>query len=97
MDFSPSAISSSQAEAECARHGNHAPSANASALRRLKSQPLSDSIIHMLSRLAFRGIYFPQMSRKDWAGVFFQNRSSILGLIAQALMVKVRAAPRGAS
>ena len=95
MGFSPSAISSAQAEAEVheAWESSYAPEANASAMRWLESRPLPDRIIHMLSRLAFRGIYFPQMSRKDWLGILFQNRSSIFRVITQALMMKLRSRP----
>lgn len=92
MSFSPAAISSEQAEAEVreAWESSYASSANASALRWLESRPLPDRIIHMLSRLAFRGIYFPQISRRDWMKILFQNRSPILRVIAQALMMKLR-------
>jgi radical SAM superfamily enzyme YgiQ (UPF0313 family) len=95
MDFSPSAISSEQAEAEVreAWESSYTPAANASAMRWLESRPLPDRIIHMLSRLAFRGIYFPQISRKDWVKILLQNRSSILRVIAQALMMKLRSRP----
>jgi radical SAM superfamily enzyme YgiQ (UPF0313 family) len=95
MGFSPSAISSAQAEAEVreAWESSYAPEANASAMRWLESRPLPDRVIHILSRLAFRGIYFPQMSRKDWLGILFQNRSSIFRVITQALMMKLRSRP----
>jgi radical SAM superfamily enzyme YgiQ (UPF0313 family) len=93
MGFSPSAISSEQAEAEVreAWASSYAPATNASAMRWLESRPLADRILHMLSRLAFRGIYFPQISKKDWVRILFQNRNSILKVIAQALMMKLRA------
>jgi radical SAM superfamily enzyme YgiQ (UPF0313 family) len=95
MGFSPSAISSEQAEAEVreAWASSYAPAANASAMKWLESRPLADRIIHLLSRLAFRGIYFPQVSKKDWVRILFQNRRPILRVIAQALMMKLRARP----
>jgi radical SAM superfamily enzyme YgiQ (UPF0313 family) len=96
MGFSPSAISSEQAEAEVreAWQLSYAPAANASAIRWLESRPFADRVIHMLSRLAFRGIYFPQMKRRDWVRILFQNRGSILKLIAQALKMKLRSRPK---
>jgi radical SAM superfamily enzyme YgiQ (UPF0313 family) len=96
MGFSPSSISAEQAEAEVreAWGSSYTPAANASAMRWLESASLPDRIIHMLSRLAFRGIYFPQISRKDWVRILFQNRRSILRLIAQALMIKLRPQPK---
>jgi hypothetical protein len=68
MGFSPTGISSEQAEAEVreAWASSYTPAANASATRWLESRPFPDRVIHMLSRLAFRGIYFPQMRRRDW-------------------------------
>jgi radical SAM superfamily enzyme YgiQ (UPF0313 family) len=90
MGFSPLYISSGQAEAEVREAWtlSYSPTANASAIRWLESSSFPDRIIHMLSRLAFRGIYFPQMKRRDWVKVLFQNRSSILKIILQAIKVK---------
>jgi radical SAM superfamily enzyme YgiQ (UPF0313 family) len=95
MDFSPAGISSEQAEAEVreAWRESYTPAANARAMRLLESGNLPDRVIHLLSRLAFRGIYFPQMNRKEWVRVLFQNRSSILRVIAQALKMKLRSRP----
>ncbi len=99
MDFSPLGISSEQAEAEVreAWESSYTPAANASAMRWLESRPLPDRIIHLLSRLAFRGIYFPQMSRGDWVRILFQNRYLILRVISQALKMKLRSQPRSLS
>jgi radical SAM superfamily enzyme YgiQ (UPF0313 family) len=92
MDFSPLSISSEQAKAEVreAWGVSYAPAANASAMRALELGSLSDRVIHLLSRLAFRGIYFPQMSQKEWVRVLFRNRNPIFRLIAQALKTKLR-------
>jgi radical SAM superfamily enzyme YgiQ (UPF0313 family) len=92
MGFSPSIISADEAEAEVreAWHSSYTPSANAAAMRGLASRPFPDRVIHMLSRLAFRGIYFPQMNRRDWMIVLFENRGSILRLIAQAVKMKFK-------
>jgi hypothetical protein len=96
MDFSPAGISSEQAEAEVreAWESSYMPAANESAMRWLESRPFPDRVIHLLSRLAFRGIYFSQMSRREWVGVLFQNRSSILRVISQALKMKLRSRPK---
>jgi hypothetical protein len=50
--------------------------------------------MHLLARLAFRGIYFPQMKRCEWAQLLFQNRGPILRLLAQALEFKFKPRPR---
>jgi radical SAM superfamily enzyme YgiQ (UPF0313 family) len=96
MGFSPSTISAEQAEAEVreAWESSYTPAANASAIRWLESRPFEDRVIHLLSRMAFRGIYFPQLRRKDWVRIVFQHRGPILRLIAQALMMKIRSRPR---
>ncbi|HSW40729.1 MAG TPA: radical SAM protein [Acidobacteriota bacterium] len=91
MGFSPLHISSEQAEAEVreAWAASYSPEANAAAMRWLSAGSLfSDRVIHFLARIAFRGIYFPQMKRRDWIKILFQNRGSILKLIAQAIRLK---------
>ena len=92
MDFSPLCISSEQAEAEVreAWASSYSPEANTVAMQGLESGSFPDRLIHFLSRLAFRGIYFPQMRRRDWVTMLFQNRNSILKLIFQALQMKRR-------
>lgn len=92
MDFSPLGISAEQAEAELreAWASSYSPAANAFALKGLESGSFPDRLIHFLSRIAFRGIYFPQMRRRDWIKILFQNRSSIFKLVLQALQMKRR-------
>jgi hypothetical protein len=36
-------------------------------------------------RLFFRGIYFPQMNKRAWLKVIFQNRRSIFSLSREAI------------
>jgi hypothetical protein len=86
MDYTPLGISEEQAEAEIrqAWGASYDPETNSAAIKRLESGPIWDRIIHLLGRLAFRGIYFPQMTRKEWARVLFQNRRTILRIIFEA-------------
>jgi radical SAM superfamily enzyme YgiQ (UPF0313 family) len=92
MGFTPLGISSEQAEEEVRKAwgASYEPAANASAMRYLESGSFPDRVIHLLSRLAFRGIYFPQMCRRDWIRVLFQNRNSIIKLTTQAIKMKYR-------
>ncbi len=92
MGFTPLGISSEQAEEEVRKAwaSSYEPAANASAMRYLEAGSFPDRVIHLLSRLAFRGIYFPQMSYRAWAKVIIQNRSSIIMLISQALKMKYK-------
>jgi hypothetical protein len=39
---------------------------------------------HLVARLFFRGIYFPQMSRWAWARLAAENRRVIYGLVREA-------------
>jgi hypothetical protein len=54
----------------------------------LEPGDLADRIIHLLGRLAFRGIYFPQMRKREWVRVLFENRASIVQVIWEALRFK---------
>jgi hypothetical protein len=47
----------------------------------------------LIGRLAFRGIYFPQMKKREWIWLLFQNRGPILQMIVQALMMKLKRQP----
>jgi radical SAM superfamily enzyme YgiQ (UPF0313 family) len=92
MAHSPLGMSIEQAEAEV-RHAwraSYSPPAIRSALKWLEKKPLSDRIVHLCVRLAFRGIYFPQMKRRQWARLLVGNRSSILRLVKQGVAMKFR-------
>lgn len=90
MDHTPKGISVEDAEAEL----NHAwsvsynPSTNASAIRRLESAPLQHRVTHLVGRFVFRGIYFPQMRRRDWVRLVFENQRAIRYLLSQGLRTK---------
>ena len=96
MAHSPLGLSAEQAEAEVrqAWKESYSPRATASALKYLRDKPIADRIIHLLSRLAFRGIYFPQLKRRDWAWVLFDNRGPIFQTLASGLAMKFKPRPR---
>ena len=50
----------------------------------MESQPFKDRAVMLLARLAFRGIYFPQMRRRDWLRVIVANRSNLLRIVIEA-------------
>ena len=87
MDFEPLEISSDQAQEEVrqAWTSSYSPKSISTAVKWLESRSFPDRLMHLLARLAFRGIYFPQMKRREWAQLLFQNRGPILRLLAQAL------------
>jgi radical SAM superfamily enzyme YgiQ (UPF0313 family) len=96
MSFAPLGITADQAEGEIrqAWTSAYSPQTITSSMGWLASKPLCDRLIHLLSRLAFRGIYFPQMKRREWVQVLVENRRVILRLLAQALELKFRPRPR---
>jgi radical SAM superfamily enzyme YgiQ (UPF0313 family) len=98
MAHSPLGLSAEQAEEEVryAWRSSYSPSAMSSAMERLEGAPVVDRIVHLCARLAFRGIYFPQMRRIDWARLLIENRDAILHVARRALELKFRS-PRGGS
>jgi radical SAM superfamily enzyme YgiQ (UPF0313 family) len=97
MAHTPLGLSADQAEAEV-RHAwraSYSPAAITSAMKWLEKKPLSDRIIHLCVRLAFRGIYFPQMKKRQWARLLFSNRRSIFHLVKQGVAMKLKPQPKG--
>jgi len=94
MAHTPNGLSPEQAQAEVrqAWTASYNPKANAAALAWLESRSFADRLMHLLARLAFRGIYFPQMRTREWLGVLFENRHAIFRLAGQAIRMKFGAA-----
>jgi radical SAM superfamily enzyme YgiQ (UPF0313 family) len=86
MTFTPKNMNMDQAEAEIQRAWarSYEPKAISSALKKLDSQPFKDRAMMLLARLAFRGIYFPQMRRRDWLRLVVANRSNLLRIVTEA-------------
>ncbi|HLW78885.1 MAG TPA: radical SAM protein [Terriglobia bacterium] len=95
MAHTPQGISPQEAEAEVrqAWKTSYDPATTARAMHSLGERPISERITHLVARMLFRGIYFPQMRRREWLRVVFENRGSILALLSEGLQVKFR--PRG--
>ncbi len=92
MAHTPLALSAEEAQAEVGKAwaASYAPSATARAMKWLEAMPIGDRVMHLCARLAFRGIYFPQMRKREWGLVLFENRVTILRLILQAVKAKLR-------
>lgn len=93
MDFAPFVmahtplkltIAEARTEVEQAWQGSYNPASNAQALRAINDQPIEYRAMHLIVRLFFRGIYFPQMSKWSWIKLIGENRASILGLVREA-------------
>jgi len=61
---------------------------NQEAIDYLADKPVGERITHLLARIAFRGIYFPQVSRFQWFKVFGQNWRLAWSLVLQLWVYK---------
>jgi hypothetical protein len=58
---------------------------NAEAVQAMSYAPVGPRIFHLITRFAFRAIYFPQTTRREWLKVFFENRRTVLSLAKEAI------------
>ena len=86
MAYSPDKITISEAEAEVrdAWTRSYSPQATEQALQRIAHRPFPERSVMFFARLAFRGIYFPQMSLRHWLVLLWGNRRSLLSLCSEA-------------
>jgi radical SAM superfamily enzyme YgiQ (UPF0313 family) len=73
-------------ELDIAWSSSYSPERNAAAIDSIAHHPVSDRVIHLVSRLFFRGIYFTQMSRWAWLKVVKSNRRAIFKLTKEGLI-----------
>jgi len=94
MDFAPfvmahtplkMTIEDAKGEVQKAWSESYSPERNAEAMEYLKEQHIRYRIIHLVSRLFFRGIYFPQMNKRAWLKLINQNRRTLLKLTREAV------------
>jgi radical SAM superfamily enzyme YgiQ (UPF0313 family) len=94
MDFAPfemahtplkMTIKEARVEVDRAWSSSYSPERNAEALEAIKDAPLKFRIIHLVSRLFFRGIYFPQMGKRAWLKLLGQNRRTIYKLTRESV------------
>ncbi len=74
-----------QKEIEIAWRTSYSPQQNARALESIRNKHVGYRVLHLVVRLFFRGIYFPQMGRWAWIKVISRNRGSIYGIIRDCL------------
>ncbi len=77
-------IKQARKEVDLAWSTSYSPSRNFSALDAIADAPLRFRIIHFVSRLFFRGIYFPQMGTRAWLHLIAQNRRTIYRLLRES-------------
>ena len=64
---------------------SYSPERNAEAIAAIKDAPIGYRIGHLVARFFFRGIYFPQMNKRAWMKLLFQNRRTILSLTREGV------------
>jgi radical SAM superfamily enzyme YgiQ (UPF0313 family) len=74
---------------------SYSPQRNAEVVRSIAGEPLQYRISHLVARLFFRGIYFPQMGWRAWLKVIGQNRGTIFELTKEAVKAAARARRKG--
>jgi radical SAM superfamily enzyme YgiQ (UPF0313 family) len=86
MAYTPDRISIEQAEAEVREAWAHSysPAAIEDGLRRVRKRPLRERTVMFFARLAFRGIYFPQIRRREWVSLIWHNRRTLFSLCCEA-------------
>lgn len=105
MDFAPfemahmplkMTIKEARTEVDLAWRASYSPERNREALEAISDKPIEDRIGHLVARLFFRGIYFPQISKRAWLKVIADNRRTIYQLTREGIS-KWRAARRDKS
>ncbi|MBL8204682.1 MAG: B12-binding domain-containing radical SAM protein [Blastocatellia bacterium] len=79
MAHTPLKLTIPEAQIEV-NHGwatSYSPERNAEAIASISDKPIGYRIGHLIARLCFRGIYFPQMGKAAWLKVIWQNRRII--------------------
>jgi hypothetical protein len=72
---------------------SYSPERNARAIDSLGDKPIDHRIMHLVTRLFFRGIYFPQMGMAAWAKLLLANRRLIYKLAREGVS-RLRSAER---
>lgn len=87
MAFTPNNISIKAAEAEVheAWSRSYSPETTAMALKKIEGRPFHERTLMFFTRLAFRGIYFPQMKKRHWILLLWQNRSSFMRILSEGI------------
>jgi hypothetical protein len=63
---------------------SYSPEATAAAIESIASAPAPYKISHLVSRLFFRGIYFPQKGTWGWLKLIAQNRRTIFRIVRES-------------
>ncbi len=88
MAHKPLKMSSDQAHAELhhAWASTYSAEAIATAIDAVRHKSLGHRLTILIARLFFRGIYFPQMGKRAWMKVIFQNRRTVYRLAKEGMV-----------
>ena len=64
---------------------SYSPERNWEVIQSMRHKGVGPRVFHLISRLVFRGIYFPQTTKLAWLKVVFQNRRTVFSLTKEAL------------
>lgn len=78
-------IAETHRELEHAWAASYSAERNAEAVHAMSDKSVGRRTFHFIMRLAFRGIYFPQTSKRAWVKVIFENRHTIFSLVHEAV------------
>jgi radical SAM superfamily enzyme YgiQ (UPF0313 family) len=78
-------IEDAKSETFAAWHRSYSPERNWEAIDSIRQAPINTRISHLVARLFFRGIYFPQMGKLAWIKLLIANRRPILSLSREGL------------
>lgn len=67
---------------------SYSPKRISEAIDSISDKTVEARVVHFIARLFFRGIYFPQMTWKDWVRLVAQNRKTIYDLVTEGLSVR---------
>src|SRR6266478_5186425 len=76
-------IDEAQIELDKAWMTSYSPKNNERAIDWFNGQSIDDQIMHLVMRMFFRGIYFPQRNARVWTRLLAQNHRPILQLVKE--------------
>jgi radical SAM superfamily enzyme YgiQ (UPF0313 family) len=73
---------------------SYSPERNAEVIQSMSQKDLGPRVFHLITRLVFRAIYFPQTTRRAWIKVIFQNRRTVFALVKEGLGLTFSSKPK---
>jgi hypothetical protein len=83
-------------EVQYAWTNSYTPATTAGAMAKIADAPVPYKISHLVARLCFRGIYFPQKGKWAWMKVLNENRGIIFQLVRESFTRWRGSTPAGA-